>query len=156
MRWLLIDEFTEISKGKIARAVKLVTRSEKSLTHVYPAFPVMSPCLMLEMMAQVGGVLAGATIDFSKEVVLAKISDAEFYSRVMPSSILRIEGRLIDINEQAANTECVITSGGKPAAKASIFFGLFDKLDENSDKVIVFSEDFMETFAIKNILMKTG
>src|SRR5688500_2231354 len=108
MRWLLVDKFTAIRKGEYAQGLRSVTRSEGALVDDFPAFPVMPPTLLLEMMAQVGGVLTGATIDFSKEVVLAKISAARFPVRVKPPALLVIEAKLIQAGEDLAVTECSI------------------------------------------------
>ena len=156
MRWLLIDKFERIEKGKSARGIRNITRAEGALTDDYPAFPVMPPSLMLEMMAQVGGVLTGATVDFSKEVVLAKISSAEFVRRVMPPATLQIDAVLTEIGDSAAITECRITSDGVPVASAVIFFGLFAGLGEDGSGHVVFSRNFMESFAIRQTLAATA
>lgn len=152
MRWLLIDEFIEIRKGSYAQAVKNVTRSDDALTDSFPAFPMMFPSLMLEMMAQVGGVLAGVTMNFAKEVVLAKISDAEFLKRILPPSTLEITGHLLDLGDDAARTSCEISCRGERIAKADIFFGLFESLDIKRGSSVVFSPNFMETYAIKELI----
>ncbi len=149
MRWLLIDQFSEIRKGESAKGYRCITRSEGALTDDFPAFPVMPQSLLCEMMAQVGGVLAGATIDFSKEVVLAKISEAVFYKDVTPPAFLEIRARLADLGEDAAVTECEISDRGEPVAKGNVFFGLFTQLDGDGKGSIVFSKGFMESFAIR-------
>ena len=156
MRWLLIDQFTEIRKSEFAKGVKAVTRAEGAIEDSFPAYPVMPPSLMLEMMAQVGGVLVGATVDFAKEVVLAKISDAEFAQRVVPPAMLEIEGRLTDIGDDAARTECRILQNGEVAATANIFFGLFGELDGERKGKIVFSDDFMKTYVIREIMRESS
>ena len=154
MRWLIIDEFTAIKKGKFACGIKCVTRADESLTQTYPAVPVLSPSLMCEMMAQVGGVIIGATIDFTKEVVLAKISQADFKQRVSPPAMLEIEGRLEDLGDSAARTHCTIKEHGNLVAEGDMFFGLFDQLQETKGKPIVFSESFMKTFSINRLVVK--
>lgn len=154
MRWLLIDQFTEIRKGEFAKGTRCITRGETALTDSYPAFPVMPSTLLLEMMAQVGGILTGATIDFSKEVVLAKITDAAFASAVTPPSTLEIEARLQSLGEDAAVTECRVLNQGREAAVGTFFFGLFNTLGENGRTSVVFSRSFMESFAIRQIAAK--
>ena len=152
MRWLLIDKFTAIRKGEYASAVRGVTRSEGALVDDFPAFPVMPPTLLMEMMAQVGGVLTGATIGFSKEVVLAKISQARFFSRVTPPALLTIEARLAEAGDDLAVTECRVLQSEAAVAEAVIFFGLFSQLDGRQGRSVVFSTDFMESFAIPEVL----
>lgn len=152
MRWILVDQFTHIEKGRYARGVRAFTRSEGAVSDLYPCYPVMPPTLMLEMMAQVGGILVGSTIDFGKEVVLAKITDAEFASAVTPPALFVIEARMGDLGDDAGMTECAISIDGRAVAKANIFFGLFAHLAEEGKKSIVFSKDFMESFAIRETL----
>ena len=152
MRWLLIDRFTQIDKGKVAKGIRSVTRSEGALVDSYPCYPVMPSSLLLEMMAQVGGVLVGATIDFSREVVLAKVSAAEFFGPVVPPSTLEIESRLGELGEDAAMTDCQILMEGKLMARSHVFFGLFKGLGQNGQKSTVFSKDFVESFALRQVM----
>lgn len=155
MRWLLVDQFSVIQKGKYAKGIRSVTRSEDALAGDYPSFPIMPPTLLLEMMAQVGGVLVGATIGFSKEVVLAKISQAAFLKRIEPPSILEIEACLSELGDDAAETKCRISRSGELVAEGVIFFGLFTSLDGHPGKSIVFSKSFMESFAIRELMAKS-
>ena len=155
MRWLLVDKFTKIHKGQSAKGIRSVTRSEGALTEDFPFCPVMPPSLLIEMMAQVGGVLTGATIDFSKEVVLAKISQAEFTRRICPPTILEIEAHLTEVGDAAAETKCRILESGSCVAQATIFFGLFSGIDGQQGKSIVFSDDFMQAFAIREMITES-
>jgi len=152
MRWILIDKFVRIEKGRYAKGVRNVTRSEGALVDSYPCYPVMPSSLLVEMMAQVGGVLVGASIDFSREVVLAKVSGAEFPEAITPPASLEIEGRLGELGPDAAMTECEIRCDGRLVAKTNIFFGLFKGLGENDQKSIVFSKDFVESFALHQVM----
>lgn len=158
MRWILIDEFRYIRKGEKAQGVKCVTRSEESLLGFPPHFPVYPSGLMIEMMAQVGGVLIGANDDFKKEVLLAKVTSAEFYRPVKPPAELVITATQLDYREEAALTECEIMCKEEKIAKAQIFFGVFDSSNftehpqQNHNRSIVFSDDFLEAFAIRQRL----
>src|ERR687898_46307 len=73
MRWFWIDRFIEFESGKTAKAIKNVTLAEEHLHDHYPGFPVMPGSLMLEGMAQTGGILLGEANDFRHIVILAKI-----------------------------------------------------------------------------------
>ena len=168
MRWILIDEFRYIRKGDKAQAVKCVTRSEEPLLGFPPHFPVYPSGLMIEMMAQVGGVLIGANDDFRKEVLLAKVTSVEFYRPVKPPAELVISAHQLDYREEAGLTECEIMCKEEKIAKAQIFFGVFDSSkkkgtgsesfpfpdmsQKNYDGSIVFSDDFLEAFAIRQRL----
>ena len=59
MRWYWIDRFIEFESGKRAKAVKNVSLAEEHLHDHFPGFPVMPGSLMIEGMAQTGGILLG-------------------------------------------------------------------------------------------------
>jgi hypothetical protein len=71
-------------------SVKNVTLAEEHLHDHFPGFPVMPECLMIEAMAQTGGILVGQASDFQEKVVLAKISKAVFFDYVTPGDSLRL------------------------------------------------------------------
>lgn len=156
MRWILVDRFEVLEKGKYAKGIRAVTRAEESILDRYPCFPVMPGALLIEMMAQVGGVLVGASIDFQKEVVLAKVSEAIFDKPVCPPNLLTIEADLLDVGEDAASTKCRVSSGGSEVASCEIFFGLFAGLGDEGKRSLVFSKDFMESFALNELINKAG
>jgi len=152
MRWLLIDEFKTIQKGSYAKGIRSVTRSEDALAGHYPCVPVMPASLLIEMMAQVTGVLVGATIDFKKEVVLAKVTDARFLETVLAPATLEIEGRLLSLGEDGACCEGKVSQSGRLVAQSVIFFGLFPNLKPGTTGPVVFSKNFMESYAIRKVI----
>jgi 3-hydroxyacyl-[acyl-carrier-protein] dehydratase len=97
MRWMWIDRVLEIERSKRLVAIKLVSRAEEHLLDHFPADvarglpaqPVMPACLILEGMAQTGGILVGHAHDFAFNVVLAKISKAEIGAEATPGCVLR-------------------------------------------------------------------
>src|ERR1700753_2951480 len=66
MRWFWVDKFTEFKSGSHAKAIKNVSLSEDHLHDHLPGFPIMPASLMLEGMAQTGGILLGKVNDFSR------------------------------------------------------------------------------------------
>ncbi|MFT5206716.1 MAG: 3-hydroxyacyl-[acyl-carrier-protein] dehydratase [Candidatus Omnitrophota bacterium] len=152
MRWMLIDKYTDIVKGKFCRGLRSITRSEGALLDNYPCYPVMPSSLLIEMMAQVGGVLIGASIDFEREVVLAKVTDASFTHMITPPCQLTIEAELEELGDDAGMTKCQVLRGAEVVATSHIFFGLFKALGDEGKKSMVFSKDFMESFALKQII----
>ena len=74
-----------------------------------------------------------------KEAVKAKIYDST-----------RAQALLIVSSEFASPV--LIDRAGRTVAKATIFFGLFKHLAEEGKKSIVFSKDFMESFAIRQTI----
>ena len=78
MRWIWIDRFVEFQSGKSARAVKNLSLAEDHFADHFPGYPVMPAALILEGLAQTGGILVGEVNDFQEKVVLAKVPHATF------------------------------------------------------------------------------
>ena len=79
MRWFWIDRFVEFERGRRAVAVKNVSVAEEHLNDPVSGLPTLHASLIVEGMAQTGGLLIGEFHGFEKRVVLAKVSKAEFY-----------------------------------------------------------------------------
>jgi 3-hydroxyacyl-[acyl-carrier-protein] dehydratase len=88
MRWFWIDRFTEFVSGSHAVAVKGVSLSEDHLHDHHVGFPVMPNSLVIEGIAQTGGLLVSEHYGFSELVVLAKLSKASFSGLVRPGHTL--------------------------------------------------------------------
>src|SRR5438105_5080616 len=97
MRWIWIDRFLEFNRGRSARAVKNLSRAEDFFADHYPGYPVMPATLMLEGLAQTGGILVGEANDFREKVVLAKIPQARFYRDVRAGERLTYEVTLLHL-----------------------------------------------------------
>lgn len=82
MRWFWIDRFTEFVSGSHAIAVKGVSLAEEHLHDHYIGYPIMPNSLVIEGMAQAGGLLISEYYGFGELVVLAKLSKAKFNGRV--------------------------------------------------------------------------
>lgn len=88
MRWYWIDRFTEFVSGSRAKAVKNVSLAEEHLHDHYSPFPVMPKSLIIEGLAQTGGLLVCEHSGFKEKVVLAKVPKITFYSEACPGDTL--------------------------------------------------------------------
>lgn len=146
MRWFWIDKFIEFEPGKRAVAVKNVTLAEEHLHDHYQAYPVMPESLMIEGMAQTGGILVGQIRNFKEKVLLAKIGKAKFFEMVRPGDQLYYEAEFDNIADEAASIKGRITCGDTLIAEISM---LFSHVDNNMAGVefpeenFVFNEQFM-------------
>lgn len=73
--FLLVDRITELEPGKRVKGIKNVTINEPFFQGHFPGNPIMPGVLIIEAMAQVGGVLAG----FSMPERLGKEEPANLY-----------------------------------------------------------------------------
>lgn len=142
MRWFWIDRITYLEKGKTARAVKNVSLAEEHLHDHFPGYPVMPQSLMIEGMAQTGGVLAGSSVDFKTNIILAKVSRAVFYRLVHPGDQLAFEAKLVESRPEGHRTEIRVTVDGELVAESSMMFVNLNSTD-NGEGVFVFTDAFM-------------
>lgn len=88
MRWYWFDKFTEFESGRRAAAVKNVTMAEDHLFEYFPGYPLLPNSLVLEGVAQVGGLLVGETKQFEERIVLAKVARARYHTVARPGDTL--------------------------------------------------------------------
>ena len=150
MRWDLIDEFSVLKKWELSRASKEFTGEEDFFAEHHPGAPSVPEPLFIEMIAQAGGVLFGLGFDFKKEVILAKIIDANFFQPVQPPCSFLIEARIDDEREEGAWISGAVKLGNETVAEASVLLVTIDSLEKNKKKVI-FNDDFLQHFDIYNI-----
>ncbi len=122
MRWFWIDRFVEFQSGSHARAIKNVTLSEEHLHDHFPGFPVMPGSLIIEGLAQTGGILLGEVSHFENLIVLAKIPKMAFHSCVCPGDTLAYDVKLLDAREDGGIVECTAYVGDRLVAEGEIVF----------------------------------
>src|SRR3954467_4665385 len=88
MRWTWIDRFTAFESRRSATAVKCLSLAEDHFTEHFPGYPVMPAPLILEGLAQTGGILVGEANGYQKNVVLAKIQKAAFRREALAGETL--------------------------------------------------------------------
>jgi 3-hydroxyacyl-[acyl-carrier-protein] dehydratase len=127
MRWIWIDRFLEFESGKSARAVKNLSQAEEYFADHFPGWPVMPGTLILEGLAQAGGILVGEANQFREKVVLAKITKAEFHREAMAGDQLIYEVELLHLRAEGASVGGRVLLNGALIAEAEIFFAHLDK-----------------------------
>ena len=97
--FLLIDRVVKIEMGESLTAIKNVTMNESFFAGHFPGRPVMPGVLILEAMAQAGGVLAYKSTNTSPEdgvlYYFAGIDNARFRRIVEPGDQLRLEVKVL-------------------------------------------------------------
>ena len=122
MRWFWIDRFVEFRSGQSARAVKNVSLTEEQVDEYFPGYPVMPHSLVIEGLAQAGGLLVGQTSDFRNRVVLAKISRATFFGYPRPADTLRYEVVMQSQQADGALVTCTSHIGEQLHAEVDLYF----------------------------------
>src|SRR6516165_7168098 len=156
MRWLWIDRFLEFHEGKSARAVKNLSLAEDLFADHFPGYPVMPGALMLEGLAQTGGILVGEANDFREKVVLAKIPKAQFHREALAGQQLIYDLELLHIRPEGASVhgratidEPSASVSGSLVAEAEIFFA---HLDRARSQQILGEHNFVFSGELKHLL----
>jgi len=122
MRWYWVDRFIEFETGKRARAVKNVSLSEEHMHDHFPGFPVMPASLMIEGMAQTGGILLGEHYQFAYNVILARVPKITFHSWACPGDQLIYTVDLQDAREEGGSVTVTAKVGDRLVADGEIVF----------------------------------
>jgi 3-hydroxyacyl-[acyl-carrier-protein] dehydratase len=123
--FLLVDRVIELDPHKRIRAIKNVTINEPFFQGHFPGHPVMPGVLVVEAMAQVGGLLTQLSLEEAPEkseklFYLVKVDNARFSKMVVPGDQLDIEVILKRTIRNMAMYECTARVDGKVAASAEI------------------------------------
>ncbi len=91
--FLLVDRITELEENRRIVGIKNVTANEPFFQGHFPTRPIMPGVLILEAMAQTGGVLAfkSCTATSRPVVYLTGVEGAKFRKPVVPGDQLRFE-----------------------------------------------------------------
>jgi 3-hydroxyacyl-[acyl-carrier-protein] dehydratase len=120
--FLLIDRVVEFEPAKRLVAIKNVTINEPFFQGHFPGFPIMPGVLVIEAMAQAGGMIMMADMpDRDKKlVVFTGIERAKFRKPVTPGDQLRIEVNVLSFRPRAGRIEGRATVDGKLACEATL------------------------------------
>jgi 3-hydroxyacyl-[acyl-carrier-protein] dehydratase len=127
VRWIWIDRFVEFNSGKSARAVKNLSLAEDYFADHLPGYPVMPACLILEGLAQTGGILVGEINQFKEKVILAKVPRAVFHREMVAGEQLVYEAEILHLRPEGAAVMGRVFVEGKLTAEAEIFFAHLDQ-----------------------------
>jgi 3-hydroxyacyl-[acyl-carrier-protein] dehydratase len=126
MRWIWIDRFVEFESGRRATAIKNVSLAEEHLHDHFPGYPTMPNSLILEGLAQTGGLLVGEYNRFEEKVILAKVSKAVFHFLAVPGDTLRYQATIEAIGGSGATVKASSHVGDRLQAEAEIMFAHLD------------------------------
>jgi len=125
---LLVDRILEVSDDGIV-GLKNVTANEPFFQGHFPGYPVMPGVLIVEAMAQVGGVLALKDLPDrdSWQVLFGGIEDARFRHPVVPGDQLRLEITVLKKKATVWKLRGVATVAGRKVAEATLLCVLTQK-----------------------------
>jgi UDP-3-O-[3-hydroxymyristoyl] N-acetylglucosamine deacetylase/3-hydroxyacyl-[acyl-carrier-protein] dehydratase len=127
--FLLVDRILEQEAGKRVVGIKNVTINEPFFQGHFPGHPVMPGVLIIEAMAQVGGVLLlGAIPDPQSKVVYFTSLDSVRWRRpVKPGDQIRFELELLQVRGMMCKMKGVAKVDGELVAEAEMGAAVRDR-----------------------------
>lgn len=125
---LLVDRVVQLNleESEII-GVKNVTVNEPFFQGHFPGVPIMPGVLILEALAQTGGILVHQKGYQKKIAVLLNVANAKFRKPVVPGDVLHLHAKGIHISGNGGKIKAKAMIGDQLAVEAELSFALIDK-----------------------------
>ncbi len=128
--FLLVDRVIELVPLHRAVGIKQVTINEPFFQGHFPGYPVMPGVLIVEAMAQVGGVAVLSSEDYHIKLALfAGIDGVRFRRQVIPGDVLRMEVEISRLKGRVGRGKGIATVNGERACEAELMFAFADRVE---------------------------
>ena len=125
---LLVDRITELEPMKRAVGIKNISFNEPQFMGHFPGDPIMPGVLLIEAMAQVGGIaLLYPEENRGKIAVFGKIDKVRFRKQITPGDQLVTEAIITKIKGPMGVAHCEGKVDGKLACEGEFFFAIMDQ-----------------------------
>lgn len=125
--FLLVDRILEVEPGVRAIGIKNVTANEQFFQGHFPQKPIMPGVLVIESMAQVGGVMILAMDEHrGKNAYLATVEECKFRRPIVPGDTLVHETTLLRARGNMGKVQCIARVDGQVVAEARLMFALVE------------------------------
>ena len=127
--FLMVDGILEMERLKRIVGVKNVTINESHFQGHFPGQPVMPAVLIIESMAQTGGLLLLTEVPDRENKLLyfVAVDGARFRKPVVPGDQLRVEMTVLNWRGDFCKLEGKATVEGKLAAEATLMCKMVDR-----------------------------
>lgn len=130
--FLLVDRIIELELGKKVVGIKAVSVNEPFFQGHFPGDPIMPGVLIIESMAQTGGLLILNSLDNAEEknAYFMQINNAKFRKPVIPGDMMRIVVTLTDIRKKFVVMQGKVYVDGNLVAEAEMTAAIVDRKKE--------------------------
>jgi 3-hydroxyacyl-[acyl-carrier-protein] dehydratase len=123
--FLLVDKIMELDAGKSAIGIKNVTANEQFFQGHFPSEAIMPGVLLIEAMAQLGGVMMLALPQHrGKLALIGGVNKARFRKPVVPGDTLYLHSEVLKVRGDIGRVYVHADVDGQVVAEAEILFAL--------------------------------
>jgi beta-hydroxyacyl-ACP dehydratase FabZ len=133
--FLLVDRITAMEGHEWAEGYKNVTINEPFFMGHFPGEPIMPGVLVIEAMAQVGGILLERLVEDPKKklIFFAGMEKVRFRRPVKPGDRIDFRVDLVRPSLKMGKLEGVATVDGKEVARATLLATVVDRKTEKPE-----------------------
>ena len=126
---LLVDRVVEVVKGERIVGIKNVTVNEPFFQGHFPGHPIMPGVLLVEAMAQVGGLLLLDEIEDPEQKVLyfMTMDKVKFRRPVTPGDTITLEAEVLQLRGEVCKMQGTASVEGNTVAEAEFKARIMDK-----------------------------
>jgi UDP-3-O-[3-hydroxymyristoyl] N-acetylglucosamine deacetylase/3-hydroxyacyl-[acyl-carrier-protein] dehydratase len=126
---LLVDRIVEFESGKRIVGIKNVTINEPFFQGHYPGHPIMPGVLIIEAMAQVGGLLLMDAIERPENQVVyfMSLDNVKWRRPVTPGDQIRFELEVLNLRRHVCRMRGIGTVDGQVVAEAEMMARIMDR-----------------------------
>ncbi len=122
----LVDRITELIPGKRAVGIKNVTFNEPHFQGHFPGKSIMPGVLIVEAMAQVGGIILKYATETDGLYMLAGINNVRFRRPVVPGDQLVMTVDLLNKRKRFGKMQAVATVDGHIVCEGEVLFSIVE------------------------------
>ena len=125
--FLFVDKILSLEKGRRAVGLKKLTKEDYFFKGHFPGRPIMPGVLIIEAMAQVGGVMMlSAKENLGKLAYFLACDNVKFRKTVLPGDELLMEVNVEKLKSRTGKVKANAFVNGKLVAEADLMFTLVD------------------------------
>lgn len=126
--FLLVDKVIHIDiEASEIIAQKNVTINEEFFLGHFPETPIMPGVLILEALAQAGGILVHQKGNTTRIALLLNVANAKFRKPVTPGDVLLLHAKAVHMTQKAGKIKAKATVNGLVVVEAELSFALIEK-----------------------------